>query len=130
MTKQELKDKITTIAQRVLSDKLSKTDDVLLATDEDREGEMIACSLAYVLKLKDAKAGGNANIMLKQKNVSTLVQNCIQSSDISSKINCLLFVNSVTAFGYKFCAESETTLEAMNADDSFVMNVLLSVINL
>jgi DNA topoisomerase-1 len=33
----------------------AKTDDVLLATDEDREGEMIAWSLAYVLKLKDAK---------------------------------------------------------------------------
>jgi len=33
----------------------SKTDDVLLATDEDREGEMIAWSLAYILNLKNAK---------------------------------------------------------------------------
>jgi len=36
--------------------KLAKTvDDILIATDEDREGEMIAWSIAYVLELKDAK---------------------------------------------------------------------------
>ena len=33
----------------------SKVDDILLATDEDREGEMIAWSLAYILNLKNAK---------------------------------------------------------------------------
>ena len=36
--------------------KLAKTvDDILIATDEDREGEMIAWSIAYILELKDAK---------------------------------------------------------------------------
>ena len=43
---------------KVISDlkRLAKnTSDILLATDEDREGEMIAWSLAYVLGIKDAK---------------------------------------------------------------------------
>ena len=39
MTKQELKDKITTIAQRVLSDKLTKTDDILQTQDVEVEEE-------------------------------------------------------------------------------------------
>ena len=34
---------------------LHKCSEVLLATDEDREGEMIAWSIVYILKLKDAK---------------------------------------------------------------------------
>jgi len=38
-----------------LKDMHEKCSDVLLATDEDREGEMIAWSVAYVLKLKKAK---------------------------------------------------------------------------
>lgn len=33
----------------------SSASDILIATDEDREGEMIAWSLAYVLKLEDPK---------------------------------------------------------------------------
>jgi hypothetical protein len=39
MTKQELKDKITTIAQKILSDKISKTDDVLQTQDVEMEEE-------------------------------------------------------------------------------------------
>ena len=39
MTKQELKDKITAIAQRVLSDEFSKTDDILQTQDVEIEVE-------------------------------------------------------------------------------------------
>jgi hypothetical protein len=39
MTKQELKDKITAIAQRVLSDRISKTDDILQTQDVEVEVE-------------------------------------------------------------------------------------------
>jgi hypothetical protein len=39
MTKQELKDKITTIAQKILSDKISKTDDILQTQDVEIEVE-------------------------------------------------------------------------------------------
>jgi hypothetical protein len=39
MTKQELKDKITAIAQRVLSDRISKTDDILQTQDVEMEEE-------------------------------------------------------------------------------------------
>jgi hypothetical protein len=39
MTKQELKDKITAIAQRVLSDRISKTDDILQTQDIEVEVE-------------------------------------------------------------------------------------------
>ena len=39
MTKQELKDKITAIAQRVLSDRISKTDDILQTQDVEIEVE-------------------------------------------------------------------------------------------
>ena len=39
MTKSELKDKITAIAQRVLSDKLTKTDDILQTQDVEVEEE-------------------------------------------------------------------------------------------
>lgn len=38
-----------------LKEVYEKSDDILIATDEDREGEMIAWSLAYVLKLKNPK---------------------------------------------------------------------------
>lgn len=38
-----------------LKDELAKCSDVLIATDKDREGEMIAWSLAYILGLKDPK---------------------------------------------------------------------------
>ncbi len=39
MTKQELKDKITTIAQKILSDRISKTDDILQTQDVEIEVE-------------------------------------------------------------------------------------------
>jgi len=39
MTKQELKDKITAIAQKVLSDRISKTDDILQTQDIEVEEE-------------------------------------------------------------------------------------------
>lgn len=39
MTKQELKDKITTIAQKILSDRISKTDDILQTQDVEIEAE-------------------------------------------------------------------------------------------
>jgi len=45
------KDKII----RDLKNLLKNASDILLATDEDREGEMIAWSLAYVLNLKNPK---------------------------------------------------------------------------
>ena len=39
MTKQELKDKITTIAQKILSDRISKTDDILQTQNIEMEEE-------------------------------------------------------------------------------------------
>ena len=59
---------------------LKKSSDVLLATDKDREGEMIAWSLAYILQLKNPKrivfTEITKNELLKAiKNPKTIDQN-------------------------------------------------------
>lgn len=51
----------------------SKSDDVLLATDEDREGEMIAWSIASVLKLKNPKR--IAYVAITKEDIGNAVKN-------------------------------------------------------
>lgn len=61
-----------------LKDAYSKSKDIYIATDNDREGEMIAQSIASTLKLKDPKR---------------IVFTCITEKEIKNAISCPLKIN-------------------------------------
>ena len=84
----------------------AKSSDVLLAADEDREGEMIAWSIANVLKLKSPKrivfnSITKSEILNAVKNVKTIDQNMVDAQKarriidrlVGWEISPLLFKN-------------------------------------